>query len=314
MWRRRAKGVENVKFGLEPWCRYLAEAGTFAIVPPDIPDPASFLAENGLAVIGTPDDAIRHIERIYRIGEFGAHLILANDWADWAQTKRSYELIARYVMPHFNNGFATRRAVYDFNLQHRVEQVAALEEGIRAPTNSIRSTASSAIRFRRSKPNRKTARKNSPHRNSIRRLTVSCSHAKELSTSEGAKMKAAVFRGPNQPFTIEQVEIDDPQDHEVVVRIVASGVCHSDLHVIEGLWPSRFRRSSGHEGAGIVEKVGKAVAYVKPGDHVISSPTAFCGYCRGLHVRRSASVLQQGRHPARQGWPAAASECRAAKT
>ncbi len=127
----REKALENVKFGLEPWCRYLAEAGTFAIVPPNIPDPASFLVENGLAVIGTPDDAIRHIERIYRIGEFGAHLILANDWADWAQTKRSYELIARYVMPHFNNGFATRRAVYDFNLQHRVEQVAALEEGIR---------------------------------------------------------------------------------------------------------------------------------------------------------------------------------------
>jgi len=128
----REKALENVKFGLEPWCRYLAEAGTFSIVPPNIPDPASFLVENGLAVIGTPDDAIRHIERIYRIGEFGAHLILANDWADWAQTKRSYELIARYVMPHFNNGFATRRAVYDFNLQHRVEQVAALEEGIRA--------------------------------------------------------------------------------------------------------------------------------------------------------------------------------------
>jgi limonene 1,2-monooxygenase len=127
----REKALENVKFGLEPWCRYLAEAGTFAIVPPNISDPATFLIENGLAVIGTPEDAIRHIERIYRIGEFGAHLILANDWADWAQTKRSYELIARYVMPHFNNGFATRRAVYDFNLQHREEQMTALEEGIR---------------------------------------------------------------------------------------------------------------------------------------------------------------------------------------
>ena len=92
-------------------------------------------------------------------------------------------------------------------------------------------------------------------------------------------MKAAVFRGPNQPLTIEQVEIDDPLDHEVVVRVVASGVCHSDLHVIEGLWPQPIPSVLGHEGAGIVEKVGKAVAYVKPGDHVISSPTAFCGYC-----------------------------------
>jgi limonene 1,2-monooxygenase len=127
----REKAFENVKFGLDAWCRYLAEAGTFAIVPPNISDPANFLVENGLAAIGTPDDAIRHIERIYRIGEFGAHLILANDWADWEQTKRSYELIARYVMPHFNDGFRVRRAVYDFNLQNRDVQLAALEEGIR---------------------------------------------------------------------------------------------------------------------------------------------------------------------------------------
>jgi len=88
----------------------------------------SFSFEEALIAEGLP---IRHIERIYRIGEFGAHLILANDWADWAQTKRSYELIARYVMPHFNNGFATRRAVYDFNLKNREVQLAALEEGIR---------------------------------------------------------------------------------------------------------------------------------------------------------------------------------------
>ena len=127
----REQAFKDVQFGLETWVRYLAEAGTFAIVPPDISDPANFLVDNGLAAIGTPDDAIRHIERIYRIGEFGAHLILANDWADWAQTKRSYELIARYVMPHFNNGFATRRAVYDFNLKNRDVQIAALEEGIR---------------------------------------------------------------------------------------------------------------------------------------------------------------------------------------
>jgi S-(hydroxymethyl)glutathione dehydrogenase / alcohol dehydrogenase len=92
-------------------------------------------------------------------------------------------------------------------------------------------------------------------------------------------MKAAVFRGPNQPLTIEQVEIDDPQDHEVVVRLVASGVCHSDLHVIEGLWPQPIPSVLGHEGAGIVERVGKSVAYVKPGDHVISCPAIFCGYC-----------------------------------
>ena len=48
-------------------------------------------------------------------------------------------------------------------------------------------------------------------------------------------MKAAIFHGPNQPLTIEQVEIDEPREHEVLVRTVASGVCHSDLHFVDGL-------------------------------------------------------------------------------
>jgi limonene 1,2-monooxygenase len=123
----REKALENVKFGLDAWCRYLAEAGGFAIIPPAIADPANFLVESEIATIGTPDDAIRHIERISRIGEFGAHLIFGHDWADWEQTKHSYELIARYVMPHFNNGFAARRASYDFNLRNR-EVLAELEK------------------------------------------------------------------------------------------------------------------------------------------------------------------------------------------
>src|SRR6201981_989963 len=92
-------------------------------------------------------------------------------------------------------------------------------------------------------------------------------------------MKAAVFHGPNQPLTIEQVEIDEPQDREVLVRTAASGVCHSDLHFVEGLYPFPAPAILGHEGAGVVEKVGSAVTYLKPGDHVISCPSVFCGYC-----------------------------------
>ncbi len=84
-------------------------------------------------------------------------------------------------------------------------------------------------------------------------------------------MKAAVFHSPNQPLTIEQVDIDDPQDHEVLVRTAASGVCHSDLHFGPAIL--------GHEAAGVVEKVGKAVTYLKPGDHVIACTSVFCGYC-----------------------------------
>jgi len=92
-------------------------------------------------------------------------------------------------------------------------------------------------------------------------------------------MKAAMFRGPRQPLTIEQVDIDEPFDNEVLVRTVATGVCHSDLHFVEGLYPHEAPAVLGHEAAGIVEKVGKSVTYVKPGDHVISCLSVFCGYC-----------------------------------
>src|SRR5271155_5504475 len=92
-------------------------------------------------------------------------------------------------------------------------------------------------------------------------------------------MKAAVFHGPNQPLTIEQVDIDDPQEHEVLVRTAASGVCHSDLHFVDGLYPYPAPAILGHEAAGVVEKVGKAVTYLQPGDHVISCPSVFCGFC-----------------------------------
>lgn len=92
-------------------------------------------------------------------------------------------------------------------------------------------------------------------------------------------MKAAIFHGANQPLTIEEVEIDDPMPHEIVVRTVASGVCHSDLHFVEGLYPFPAPAILGHEAAGVVEAVGDQVTYVKPGDHVIACLSVFCGEC-----------------------------------
>jgi S-(hydroxymethyl)glutathione dehydrogenase/alcohol dehydrogenase len=92
-------------------------------------------------------------------------------------------------------------------------------------------------------------------------------------------MKAAIFHGPGQPLTIEQVDIDDPREREVLVRVVASGVCHSDLHFVDGLYMWPTPAILGHEAAGIVEKVGSQVSYVKPGDHVIACLSVFCGYC-----------------------------------
>lgn len=92
-------------------------------------------------------------------------------------------------------------------------------------------------------------------------------------------MKAAVFHGVNQPLTIEQVDIDKPQGREILVRTVASGVCHSDLHFVDGLYPAQVPAILGHEAAGIVEQVGPQATYVKPGDHVISCLSIFCGWC-----------------------------------
>jgi limonene 1,2-monooxygenase len=77
-----------------------------------------------LAVIGTPDDAIRRIERIReKQGEFGALLLLAHNWADWAQTQRSYELYARYVIPHFSGANAARFSSYEWVTEKQSELV-----------------------------------------------------------------------------------------------------------------------------------------------------------------------------------------------
>ena len=92
-------------------------------------------------------------------------------------------------------------------------------------------------------------------------------------------MKAAVFHGPNQPLKIEDVDIDKPKAHEVLLRTVASGVCHSDLHFVDGLYNYPAPAVLGHEAAGIVEEVGPEVSYVKKGDHVICCLSVFCGTC-----------------------------------
>ena len=92
-------------------------------------------------------------------------------------------------------------------------------------------------------------------------------------------MKAAVFHGPHQPLTIEEVDIAKPIAREVLVRVVASGVCHSDLHFVDGFYPFPTPAILGHEAAGIVEAVGPYVTEFKPGDHVIACLSVFCGQC-----------------------------------
>ena len=92
-------------------------------------------------------------------------------------------------------------------------------------------------------------------------------------------MKAAVLREVGQPLQIEDVQIGKPGPHEVLIRTAAAGVCHSDLHFLEGKYPHPLPAVLGHESAGVVEAVGSEVRTVKPGDHVITCLSAFCGHC-----------------------------------
>lgn len=110
-------------------------------------------------------------------------------------------------------------------------------------------------------------------------------------------MKAAMFWGPQQPLTIEDVDIDRPLEHEVLVRTVASGVCHSDLHYIDGYYATPAPSILGHEVAGIVEEVGSLVTDLKPGDHVIGCLSVFCGHCEYCLTGRTYSCSQQPDRP-----------------
>ena len=80
-------------------------------------------------------------------------------------------------------------------------------------------------------------------------------------------MKAAVFHEPHQPLTIEDVQHAPLKRREVLVRTAFAGLCHSDLHFMEGLYPFPTPCVLGHEAAGVIEAVGDDVTYVKPGDH-----------------------------------------------
>ncbi len=92
-------------------------------------------------------------------------------------------------------------------------------------------------------------------------------------------MKAAVLREVNKPLVIEDVAHGDPGPREVLIRTVAAGLCHSDLHFLNGSYPIAPPSVLGHESAGVVQAVGSDVRYVQPGDHVITCLSAFCGHC-----------------------------------
>jgi limonene 1,2-monooxygenase len=117
----REKAFANARFGFERYLDYLNNNQRRFVVPAG-QDPLEWFVENNYGVVGTPDDAIALIERLHaKQGAFGVFLHQAHNWADWEETKRSYELYARYVMPHFRRDNAPRAQSYDWCTEHRDE-------------------------------------------------------------------------------------------------------------------------------------------------------------------------------------------------
>ena len=100
----REKARENLRFGLKEWLYYFTHVVALPVAPADVPDPIDSLVQSGFAVVGTPDDAIAQITRLQnQTGGFGCFMQLAHNWATWENTKHSYELFARYVIPKFQD-------------------------------------------------------------------------------------------------------------------------------------------------------------------------------------------------------------------
>jgi len=128
-----AQAREDVRFGLDGWAQYAKDILPFSPIPHDVTDAYAYLVENRGAVIGTPADAIEAIEHAQAgSGGFGVVLFMAQDWADWDATRRSYELFAHHVIPHFRGDLDGRRTSYDFSKARLVGLVSAAQEGMDA--------------------------------------------------------------------------------------------------------------------------------------------------------------------------------------
>lgn len=103
--------------------------------------------------------------------------------------------------------------------------------------------------------------------------------------------RAAILQTPGEGLVIGDIEFADPMPHEVLIDTKACGLCHSDLHFIDGHYPHPLPAIPGHEAAGIVRSVGSEVKSVKPGDHVVSCLSAFCGQCEFCVTGRMALCL-----------------------
>jgi S-(hydroxymethyl)glutathione dehydrogenase / alcohol dehydrogenase len=105
------------------------------------------------------------------------------------------------------------------------------------------------------------------------------------------KSRAAVFYGPGRPLEVREIQLDEPREDEVLVRMAAVGICGTDLHSVKGEWERPTPMVLGHEGAGVVEAVGGAVSSVRPGDRVVLSWAPSCGECADCVRGRPAACV-----------------------
>jgi S-(hydroxymethyl)glutathione dehydrogenase/alcohol dehydrogenase len=109
------------------------------------------------------------------------------------------------------------------------------------------------------------------------------------------RTRAAVFFEAGRPFEVRELDLEEPRPGEVLVRMDAVGICGTDLHSVRGEWKRPTPTVLGHEGAGVVEAVGEAVASVRPGDHVVLSWAPACGECADCRRGRPARCLALNR-------------------
>jgi Zn-dependent alcohol dehydrogenase len=107
--------------------------------------------------------------------------------------------------------------------------------------------------------------------------------------------RAAVVRQAGGPFVIEDIQVESPREDEVLVRLVASGICHTDIVFRDGAMPIPMPIVLGHEGSGVVEAVGAKVSHVQPGDHVVLSMNS-CGHCPNCEKKQPAYCFSMPQH------------------
>jgi limonene 1,2-monooxygenase len=129
----REQAMADVRFGLEKWIYYFREIANLPIVPDGAGDPVEAMVNSGMAVIGTPDDAAARIQQLVdESGGCGAFLLMAHNWANWEATKHSYELMARYVAPRFQQLNVNRQASMDWVKSNKAEFTGQMQAAVGA--------------------------------------------------------------------------------------------------------------------------------------------------------------------------------------